>query len=269
MVVLRPVDLLGPQYLQRALLAIALLAVAGGLLGSWVVLRRLAFFTHAAGTATFPGLVVAGPLGVPAALAAAGASLLFAGAVAPAARSARIGTEAATGLGLAGALALGVVLASDVLPAGADVDSALFGTLLGLSTADLAAAAAVSLAAAVATLAGGRAWLAAGFDPGSAASLGVDARRADALLLVLVALTVVAALPAVGALLVSAVLVVPAATARLLARSVRGLQAWAVGIALAQGVAGLLLADRLDVPPGPAVAATGAAIFAVVATVRR
>ncbi len=59
-----------PEFLTRALVEILLLSVAGGLLGTWIVLRRLAFFTHAAGSATFPGLVVAGPWGLPVAASA-------------------------------------------------------------------------------------------------------------------------------------------------------------------------------------------------------
>src|SRR5918998_994760 len=70
-----------PEFLQRALLEVVLLGVAGGLLGTWVVLRRLAFFTHAAGSATFPGLVVAGPWGVPAQLMALVSGLLYAGSL--------------------------------------------------------------------------------------------------------------------------------------------------------------------------------------------
>ncbi|MBA2262561.1 MAG: metal ABC transporter permease, partial [Solirubrobacterales bacterium] len=58
------------SFMQRALLAVVLLAIVGGVLGTWVVLRGLAFFTHAVGTATFPGLVVAGPAGVAAPVAA-------------------------------------------------------------------------------------------------------------------------------------------------------------------------------------------------------
>ncbi|MDQ3722710.1 MAG: metal ABC transporter permease, partial [Actinomycetota bacterium] len=75
-------DPLAIPFMQRALLATLLLAVAAGLLGTWVVLRRLAFFAHAAGTATFPGLVVAGPWGIAAPLAALGAGLGFAGLLA-------------------------------------------------------------------------------------------------------------------------------------------------------------------------------------------
>ncbi len=258
-------DPLSAPFMQRAVLAIVLLAVAGGLLGTWIVLRRLAFFAHAVGTATFPGLVVAGPWGLAAPVAALGAGLGFAALLARMTRGGSTTSDAATGLLLTGALALGAILASDVYQAGAGVDRLLFGTLLGLADADLWLAGAVAVAAVVATWALARTWLATGFDPAGAPALGVRAQRGDWILLALLAVTVVAMLPAVGALLVSTLLVVPAATARLVTGSLGALLATSVGLAAAEGVGGLLLAYHLDLPPGPAIAIVGGAGFALAA----
>jgi manganese/iron transport system permease protein len=262
------IDPFALRFMQRALLAVVLLGVAGGLLGTWIVLRRLAFFTHAVGTATFPGLVVAGPWGIAAPLAALGSGLGFAALLTRVARDRAIGADAATGVLLVAALALGSLLASDVYPASAGVDRLLFGTLLGLSDRDLWIAAAAAGAALLATATLTRTWTATGFDPLGASALGVASARGDWLLLALLAATVVAALPAVGALLVTALLVLPAATARLLAGSVAGLLAGSVALALAEGVGGLVLAYHLDLPPGPAIAILGGATFAVAALAR-
>jgi manganese/iron transport system permease protein len=258
-----------PEFLQRALLEIVLLSLAGGLLGTWIVLRRLAFFTHAAGSATFPGLVVATPWGIPAQLAALGAGLLYAGGLERLVRRRGVAPDAATGLLLVAALAGGTILASDAYPSGTGVDRLLFGTLLGLTDADLAISAGVAVLALAGTAALGRTWLATGFDPQSAPGLGVRTGAGDALLLAGLAAVVVAALPAVGALLVGTLLVVPAATARLLTDRIAHLQLLAVGIALVMGVGGLLWAYEYDFPPGPAIAVLGGIIFAVAATVRR
>jgi manganese/iron transport system permease protein len=258
-------DPLSAPFMQRALLAIVLLAVAGGLLGAWIVLRRLAFFAHAVGTATFPGLVVAGPWGVAPPLAALGAGVGFAALLARLTRRGAASSDAATGLLLTGALALGAVLASDVYRSGAGVDRLLFGTLLGLGGGDLWLAAAVALTAVSATAAFARTWLATGFDPAGAPALGIATRRGDWILLGLLAATVVAALPAVGALLVSTLLVVPAATARLLTGSLGALLASSVALAVVEGSGGLLLAYHLDLPPGPAIAIVGGAGFALAA----
>lgn len=263
-----PLDLVELPFMRTALAELALLAVAGGLVGAWIVLRRQAFFAHAAGTATFPGLVAADASGVSPTLAGLAVALGYAGGVERAGRSGRAPGEAATALLLVAALALGVILASDVFDSGGAVDRLLFGTLLGLDGADLALSGAGAVLALAATLLLGRSWTALAFDPEGATALGLPAARAELLLLALIAAAVVTAIPAVGALLVSAIFVVPAAAARLVAASVPALIAWSVALAAAQGVAGLYLALWLDVPPGPAVAVTGAATFAVLAATR-
>jgi ABC-type Mn2+/Zn2+ transport system permease subunit len=265
-----PLDLADLPFLREALIELVLLAVTGGVLGAWIVLRRLAFFSHAAGSATFPGLVAADASGVTPTIAGIAVALGYAGGVQRAGRAGSSGGAArdhgeATALLLVAALATGVILASDVFESGAVVDRLLFGTLLGLETADLVLSAAVAALAVAGALALGRTWSAVGFDPDGARALGLPAGRADLLLLSLVALAAVAAIPAVGALLVTAIFVLPAAAARTLTSSIRGLVAGALGIALAEGLTGLYLAYWLDVPPGPPVAVLGALVCLLLA----
>ncbi len=255
--------------MRTALVELGLLAVAGGLLGAFVVLRRLAFYSHAVGTATFPGLVLAEAAGAGAAVGGFAAALGFAGGVERAGRRGRDLGDAATGLLLVAALAAGVILASDVFESGGDVDRLLFGSLLSLDGGDVALSGVAAVAAVAAALLLGRAFTAVAFDPeGAAAVAGRRARLADAALLLLVAGATVAALPAVGALLTTSLFVVPAATALLVTRSVPALLAASVSIALLVGVAGLYVALWADVPPGPAVAALGAAAYGLVALAR-
>ncbi|MGZ8649075.1 MAG: metal ABC transporter permease [Solirubrobacteraceae bacterium] len=256
-------------YMQRALVEVLLLAVLAGTLGAWIVLRRLAFFTHSVGTFAFPGLVVAGPWGIAPQLGALGAALGFAAARERLARGGRVEGDTVTGLLLVAALALGAVLASDVYESGAGVDRLLFGTLIGLRPGDIAITALAAAAALGANAALGRSWLASGFDAGSARALGIHTAVADSLLLVAVAAAVVVALDAVGALLVAVVLVVPAATVRLVAPGLRSLQLGTAALAAAEGVVALWLADGLNVGPGPALAVLGGTVFAIVAIARR
>ena len=257
-----PLDLADLPFLREALLELVLLAVTGGVLGAWIVLRRLAFFSHAAGSATFPGLVAADATGVTPVIAGVAVALGYAGAVQ---RTTTRDHGEATALLLVAALATGVILASDVFESGAVVDRLLFGTLLGLDTADVVLSAVVAVLATAAALALGRTWSAVGFDPDGARALGLSTARADLLLLALVAVAAVAAIPAVGALLVTAIYVLPAAAARMLTGSIRGLVAWALALALAEGVVGLYLAYWLDVPVGPPVAVLGALVCLAVA----
>ena len=254
-------------FVQRGLLEIALLSVGAGLLGPWLVLRGLAFYTHAVGTAAFPGLVLADGLGfsppIGAALGAAG----FAGGVDLLGRSRRASYE--TALVLVGALALGVILASDVFHSGTNVQTLLFGSLLLIGTRELVLAAAVSLLAVVGTVALGRFWLVRGFDRLAASSLGSRSALPDALLLGLVAFAAIAGLAGLGALLVSALLVVPAATARLWTRRLLPWQLATIALVAAEGVVGLWLSVELNVPPGAAIALLAGAIFALAALGRR
>jgi ABC-type Mn2+/Zn2+ transport system permease subunit len=264
-----PLDLVDLPFLRTATVEVLLLAVAGGLLGAWIVLRRLAFFAHAVGGATFPGLVVADATGLRPIVAALAVALAYAGGVHRAgSRAGGRAADAATGLLLVAALAVGVILASDVFHSGARVDRLLFGTLLGLDGGDLTAAAVAGALAALATVLLGPAWLAAGFDREGARTLGAPVGTADALLLGLVAIAVVTALPAVGALLTTALFIVPSATVRLLAHSVPGLLIGSVALAGAEGVLGVYVALWADVPPGAAIALLGAAVFGVVALTR-
>lgn len=253
-------------FMQRALAAVLLLSIAGGLLGTWVVLRRLAFFSHAVGTATFPGLVVAAPWGLAPPVAALGSALLFTAGLTRLIRDPRLGPDGATGLLVVAALALGSVLASDVYPAGVGVDRLLFGSLLGLTDQDLWLAVGVAAGALALSAAFGRTWLATGFEPQTAGALGVSRARGDWALLGGLAVAVVAMLPAVGALLAATLLVLPAATARLVARSVPQLLLGSVALGAAEGVVALWLAFELDLPPGPVLALLSGGVFAVVRT---
>ena len=254
-------DLAAP-YIQRGIVEILLLAVIAGVLGTWVVLRRLPFYTHAIGTATFPGLVVAGPWGVPAQLTALVCAVGFGGVLERVQRTRRIDPDAAIGLLLVAALAIGVVLASDVYHSGAGVDRLLFGSLIALTPLDLWLTAAAAVGALACDAALRRSWLATGFDADGARAGGVRTAAADRALLLAVAVAVVVALDAVGALLVTVVLTVPAATVRLFepvaahpaAGDVRARprsRAWPRSGS----------PTRFNVGPGPALAVLGALVY--------
>jgi ABC-type Zn uptake system ZnuABC Zn-binding protein ZnuA/ABC-type Mn2+/Zn2+ transport system permease subunit len=252
-------------FVQRGALELVLLAVGAGVLGTWIVLRGLAFYSHGVATAAFPGLVLAAGVGFAAPLGAFGAALVFAFGVERLAERRRMGHDTLTALVLIGTLALGIVLASDVFHSQANVEALLFGSVLAVGSWDLAFAAIVSAVALVVAIALARRWLAVGFDPGSARALGVRSAVPDALLLLTIALAVTSALAAVGTMLTSALYVLPAATTRLWIRDLRKWQVASVALAAAEGVAGLWLAVEANVPPGPAIAVLAGGTFALAA----
>src|SRR3954452_15318463 len=237
-------------FVQHGLVQIAFLAVAGGLLGTWIVLRGLAFYAHAVAAASFPGLVLAGGLGFAAPLGAFAVGGMFAATVGQlSARDQRTGYDSATALALVTALAGGVILASDVFHSGSQVDSLLFGSLLVIDTGDQVLAGVTALLAVLATWVLGTRWLATGFDAPAARAIGVRSTRSDLLLLALVALAAVSPLAAVGALLAGALLVIPAATTRLWTDRLRSWQVASVLLAAAEGVVGLWISVELNAPP--------------------
>src|SRR4051812_12499385 len=133
-------DTFSLPFVQNALWVLMPLAVAGGVLGTWIVLRGLAFYSHAVGTAAFPGLVLADGLGFAAPLGALGAAVVLALAVWLITRGRRTAPDSATAIALAGCLAVGVILASDVFGSGANVETLLFGSLLVTGDGDIALA---------------------------------------------------------------------------------------------------------------------------------
>lgn len=252
-------------FVQRGLFELLILAVPAGLLGTWIVLRGLAFFSHAVGTAAFPGLVLADGLGFAAPLGAFAAAVAFTLGNAALGRGRDRGRDSVVALVLVACLAGGVLLASDVFGSGANVETLLFGSLLLIDGSDLVLAALAAVATLAANAIVGRRWLAHGFDPGALAADRREARLLDALLLGLIALATTAALTAVGALLVASLFVVPAATARLLTGRIRSWQLASVALVAIEGTLGLWLSVETDAPPGATIACVAGGLFALVA----
>jgi ABC-type Zn uptake system ZnuABC Zn-binding protein ZnuA/ABC-type Mn2+/Zn2+ transport system permease subunit len=248
-------------FVQRGLIEVLILAIPAGLLGTWIVLRGLAFFSHAVGTAAFPGLVLADGLGFAAPLGAFGAAIAFT-VGATTLRGRRNGQDAVVALVLAGCLAAGVILASDVFGSGSNIETLLFGSLLLVDGGDLALAGGTAAATLFASALIGQHWLRLGFDPTLA---GPRPQAFDAVLLGLVALASTAALTVVGALLVTALFLVPAVTARLLTDRLVRWQLLSVGLVALEGTVGLWLSVKTDAPPGATIACVAGAVFIAVA----
>jgi len=249
-------------FMQRALAEVVLLGIAGGALGCWVVFYRLSYAAESLSHSIFPGLVLAAIAGVPLLLGAAPAIVLAAFAIALAARIAGVDREAAVAVVVTTMFGLGVLLAlSPQSPPG--IESLLFGDVFGVTDADLASAAAlVALVALALRLLHGR-LLIAGFDRGTARSLGISPAIADAALLVLLAAGIVVAVQGLGNLLVVAVFVGPAAAARRLSDRMLPMMAIAAALAVLAGVGGLYLSFYARTAGGASVALTIVAVYAL------
>lgn len=243
-------------FFVRALVAAVVVGVVCAVVGSYMVLRGLAFMGDALSHSAFPGVVVAyllkGPFYLGAAVAAVGTAL----AIGWVSRRGRLRSDTTIGVLFAGMFALGVFLFSRIPNYVGDLFGFLFGEILGIGEGDLVALTvlAVFVIAVVALL-----WkelLYSTFDPLGAAAAGLPVSRLDYVLLAVIALTIVVSLQAVGIILVVAMLVTPAAIGQLVAASFGRLVTVAIVVGVLGPVVGLYLSYWLD-------AATGATIVLV------
>ena len=256
---------------QRAAAGVVLLGIVGGLAGCWVVLYGLSYAAESLAHGSLPGMVVAVAAGLPLLIGTSGGLLVAAAAIALVARVPAHGRDTAVSIVISTMLGLGALLAlAPSTPRG--LAALLFGDVLGLSTADLAIGVLVAaLLAVLLTVFHGR-LLAVGFDRETAARLGIRPGLVELLLLVLLGLALVVVVPALGNLLAAAILIGPAATARLVTRRVPSMLAVAVLLAIGCGLAGLDASYQLSTASGATIAATILVVYLLAlgrATLRR
>jgi ABC-type Mn2+/Zn2+ transport system permease subunit len=238
----------------RALAETLLIAIAAGPLGCWVVLFGLSYGAESLAHAMLPGLVIAALAGFPLMLGAALGIAIAAPAVALAGRLPAIGADTAIAVVVTSLVGVGALLAlTPEAPAG--VQELLFGDVLGVSTAELALTGALAAVVVVALRGVHGKLLAVGFDRTNAPAFGASPRAADTLLLLLVGGFTIVAVQALGALLLLAMLVGPAATARLVTHRLVPMMALATAIAAAGAAAGLYLSYYADTAAGASIAA--------------
>ncbi|MBX6388658.1 MAG: metal ABC transporter permease [Frankia sp.] len=236
-------------YLARALVELLLLGGLAAVVGVFVLLRRLAFLTDALTHTVFPGVVIGFLIGgqdgvFPGALVVA---FVAAGLFTLLSASRRVGEDAALAILLTGFFAVGVVLVSRRSSYTADLTTFLFGRVLTVRVSDIVATAAVAVVVLAVLAALRKELLLVAFDPRAAQAAGYRVAALDLALNLAIALVVVAAVRAVGTVLVIALIVVPAATARLLSDRLAVVTAAAVGLGMAAGWIGLLISYHVSV----------------------
>jgi ABC-type Mn2+/Zn2+ transport system permease subunit len=247
-------------FMQRAVAEVALIGLAGGALGCWVVYYGLSYAAESLAHSLFPGLVLAAIAGVPLLLGAAPAIAIAALAIALASRIAGIGREAAVAVVVTTMFGLGALLAlSPRSPPG--IESLLFGDVFGVGDGDLLTAGGLAVLVLVALRFLYDRLLVAGFDRGAARSLGVSPAFADAALLILLAAAIVVAVQGLGNLLVVAVFVGPAAAARRLSDRMATTMVLSSVLAVLAGVAGLYLSYYAGTAGGASVALAIVAVY--------
>ena len=278
-------EILGFAFMQRALAAGLLVALMSGLLGTFVVQRRLSFLGDGLAHSAFGGMGIGALAVVTFGVVEAGGgwlrhplwvalpfALLTALGIAYVRDRTDLSSDTAIGVFFAVAVALGVLAFSRIPPdvnLGFNVMDLLFGSILAVRTTELTA---IVVAAVVVVTTLGFVWgrLAyATFDDELARTDGVRARRLEYLLFVLAAVVVAVSAVVVGIVLMAAYLVIPAAAARLWSRSLAGTSARAVAIGMTTTLVGVVASFYLDAPTGSAIILTQAAVFVAAIVLRR
>jgi manganese/iron transport system permease protein len=248
---------------MRALTEISLVGVACGALSVLVVLRGLSFIGDALGHCVVPGVVVGYLAHSSLELWGFCSAILSAAGMASLRRSARLGGDASIAILFTISFALGLALISSSRSYFTDLTEILFGNILGVKETDLAVGAACALVVLTTLTVLFRPLVLIAFDATSAQALGLPRAQLDLVLYALIALAIVSGAVAAGSLLVSALLIVPGAAARLIARSVRGQMVAAGGIGCVSGWIGLYCSYYWRLASGGAIVLASVGLFGV------
>ncbi len=249
------------EFMQRGLLASVLVAVICGVLGSFVVLKGLAFIGDGLAHASFGGVALAFVLGANIYLGAFVVAIGTALGIGAISQHGRVSSDTAIGVFFSGTFALGILIISRVESYTTDLFGYLFGDVLSITTGDLWTIGILGLVVLALVGAFYRQLLFVAFDPTVAAASGIPARAFEYLLLVLLGATIVTAIQAVGIILVVALLVTPAATANLLTRRFHHMILVGAAIGSFSALLGIYLSYYLDVASGAAIILVATAIF--------
>jgi ABC-type Mn2+/Zn2+ transport system permease subunit len=265
----RLIDLIvGPMsypFMMRGLLAVVLAGIVCATVGTYVVLRGMAFFGSALAHAILPGVavgyLVSGGAREPVFWWGLGTAVLTAIGIGAVGKGAKVKEDTAIGIIFAGMFALGIALISTMRSYAVDLAHFLFGDVLGVSPADLWLTAIFGGLVLLTIVAFFKELLVLSFDPILAATLRLPSALLDYLLLVLIAVTTVVSLQTVGVALMVAMLVTPAATAYLLTRRLPAMMSLAALTGALSGVVGLYLSYYASVASGAAIVLVCTAFF--------
>ncbi len=252
-------------FMVRGLLAAVMVGVVCATVGSYMVLRGMAFLGDALAHAILPGValgyLVSGGARDPVFWWAMGTGVLTALGIGAVGRGAQVKEDTAIGIIFSGMFALGIAIISTMRSYAVDLAHFLFGNVLGVSRGDLWLTAAFGGLVLLTVFALYKEFLVLSFDPVLAATLRIPAEFLRYLLLVLIALTIVVSLQTVGVALMVAMLITPAATAYLLTQRLATMMLLAAGLGALSGIAGLYLSYYVSVASGAAIVLVATAIF--------
>ena len=249
------------EFFRHGLLAATLVGGICGLVGTYVVLRRMSYIGHGMSHAVFGGAVVGYVLGWNFYLVAGAWGFISALLINATTKRRQIGADAAIGIVTTASFAFGVALISRAHSFTRNFDAALFGNLLGVTTSDLMVIGSVTAATVIALFFAYKQMLFLTFDPEVAATYGVPADWIDALFGLILAATIIVSINVMGVTLIAAALVIPPVIARLLTDSFARMLVLATALGAVTGFAGIYVSYFVDVASGATIVLFAAGCF--------
>ena len=265
-IILQP---LSYAFMQRGLLAGTMVGVLCAVMGTYVVLRGMAFLGDALAHAIMPGVAIAYILGGNLLLGALVAAAAVALGIGYFSKQGAVKEDTAIGILFAAALSLGVAMISSIRSYAVDLSHILFGNVLGVSTTDLWITFGLGTLVLLTVFLLYRPFMVISFDPVLAATLRLPAELLRNIMLLLLALTVVISLQTVGVGLAAAMLVTPAATAYLVTRRLASMMIISALIGAVSSLIGLYISYYLNIVSGSAIVLTATAVFMIVFIIKR
>ena len=255
------------DFFVRGLISATLVGGLCGLIGVYIVLRRMSYIGHGLSHAVFGGAVVSYVLSFSFLAGAIIWGFLSALLITLATRKRQIGADAAIGIITTASFALGIALISRYKTFTRDFEAALFGDIVGVSQGDLLAIVVVTAATLVIVFVGYKLFLFATFDQDVASYYGVPTAWVDTMFSLVLAATIVVSMQVLGVTLIAAAIVIPPVVSRLLTNSFRSMILLSTGIGAACGLAGIYISWFIDVSSGASIVLLSALLFVVVLTV--
>jgi manganese/iron transport system permease protein/iron/zinc/copper transport system permease protein len=252
------------EFFRNGLIIAALAGALCGLIGVFVVLRNMSYIGHGLSHAVFGGAALAAVLEFNYFVGAGLWGLLSGLMIGRVSRRRIIGADAAIGVVTTASFALGLALQARYGQAARSIDAVLFGNVLGVFPSDIAAVAGVAVASVVVVVVLYRKLLFSTFDPEVAGVSGVNVPAMEAMLMLLLSATILVTVRVIGVLLISALLVLPAATSRMMTNSFGRMLWLSPALGTVFGVVGMYASWYADVPSGAVIILAGTAAFAVV-----
>jgi manganese/iron transport system permease protein/iron/zinc/copper transport system permease protein len=260
-------DLLEPykyEFFRNGLLVAVIAGALCGLLGVFVVLRGMSYIGHGLSHAVFGGAAASAVMKVNYFLGAGIWGIVSGVLIGRISRKRVIGADAAIGVVTTGSFAVGLMLLNRYGQAKRSIEAVLFGSVLGVQTADIVAVSAVAIGVLAIIVLGYRRLLYATFDPEVARISGVRVGAVEVLLMAMLSCTIIVTMRVIGTLLISALLVVPAATTRLMTNSFARMLTIAPIVGALSSFIGMNLAYHWDTSASGTIIAVGVVAFAVV-----